>query len=362
MNLSDKQKTSPCLFILILPFALAVSPVKATNISKSLTDTTHAKIFSVVEKQPQFPGGLQGFGQFLGSTIRYPKIDRDNKIGGRVIVTFVVEQDGSLSNIKAVRGPSETLKQAAVDALSQSPKWEPGYQNGHTVRVAYTVPVNFTLPNQEPAAPGATQQATGDKIYSQIAVQPMFPGGFDEFGKYLTNSIRYPKADHDAGISGRVICAFVVEKDGSLTDIKAIRGPSETLNTEAVRVLAASPKWIPGKTADGQLARVSYTVPISFQLDGQGNAPIGGGKPILPTTSIDTILMKIHAAPNSPLFVVDGVEYGPDKPLPDLKKENLASMEVLKNEAATNRFGDKGKNGVILIKTKHPENTSGTKP
>ncbi|TSJ43915.1 TonB family protein [Mucilaginibacter corticis] len=360
MNLSNKQKASPCLFILIPLFALAVSPGKAKNITRPLTDTTHAKIFSVVEKQPQFPGGMQEFGRFLGSTIHYPKIDRDNKVGGRVIVTFVVEQDGSLSNIKAVRGPSETLMQAAVDALSQSPKWEPGYQNGRTVRVAYTVPVSFTLPNQEPAAPGATQQPA-DKVFGRIGDQPMFPGGFDEFGKYLTKAIRYPKADHDAGIAGRVICTFVVEKDGSLTDIKAVRGPSETLNDEAVRVLAASPKWVPGKTADGQPARVAYTVPINFQLDGKGNAPMGG-KPILPTTSIDTILMKLHAAPNSPLFVVDGVEYGMDKPLPDLKKENLASMEVLKNEAATKLYGDKGKNGVILIKTKHPESTSGAKP
>jgi protein TonB len=102
-------------------------------------------IFSVVEKQPEFPGGFVAFGQFLSRNIRYPAEDRKNGIQGKVIVQFVVERDGSLSDIRALRGPSKTEMDESVRVLSMSPKWVPGMQNGKPVRVKYTVPINFTL-------------------------------------------------------------------------------------------------------------------------------------------------------------------------------------------------------------------------
>ena len=102
-------------------------------------------IFTSVEQVPEFPGGVEAFGDFLSKTIKYPVELRLNKIQGRVIVSFIVETDGSLSNFRVARGIGYGADEEAIRALALSPKWKPGIQNGHLVRVAYSVPIAFTL-------------------------------------------------------------------------------------------------------------------------------------------------------------------------------------------------------------------------
>jgi len=145
MNLSVKQKITATLFSVILLFLFGTTNSKATNVNITIADTTHEKIFAQVEMPPQFPGGIENFGVFLGQNIHYPADDAKNKIQGRVICTFIVEKDGTLSNIKALRSPTEAMAKEALRVLALSPVWKPGYQNGKLVRVAYTVPINFSL-------------------------------------------------------------------------------------------------------------------------------------------------------------------------------------------------------------------------
>jgi protein TonB len=115
---------------------------------KAVVEEDPNQIFTSVEQVPEFPGGVQKFYDYLGKSIHYPAIDRENNTSGRVMVQFVVERDGSLTDVKAVRGPSETLQEEAVRVLKKSPKWKPGIQNGRPVRVQYTVPVIFQLQEQ----------------------------------------------------------------------------------------------------------------------------------------------------------------------------------------------------------------------
>jgi len=115
---------------------------------KSVTEDDN-KVFSQVEVQPQFPGGLEAFGKYLQKNIQFPAVDRENGVSGKVICTFVVERDGSLTDIVAVRGPSETTKAEAIRVLRKSPKWKPGIQNNRPVRVSYTVPISFTLGEEQ---------------------------------------------------------------------------------------------------------------------------------------------------------------------------------------------------------------------
>lgn len=103
-------------------------------------------IYAAVDTAPIFPGGIPAFSNFLSTNVKYPSVDRENKITGKVFVVFVIEPDGALSHINAVRGPSETLKAEAIRVLASSPKWQPGKLNGKAVRVQYTVPINFELP------------------------------------------------------------------------------------------------------------------------------------------------------------------------------------------------------------------------
>ena len=103
------------------------------------------KIFTAVENNPEFPGGDAAFNKYLGSHIRYPNVAKENGTQGRVFISFVVERDGSLTDLKIVRDPGSGLGDEAVRVLKSSPHWKPGIQNGKPVRVAYTVPVTFSL-------------------------------------------------------------------------------------------------------------------------------------------------------------------------------------------------------------------------
>ena len=94
---------------------------------------------------------------------------------------------------------------------------------------------------------------------------PEFPGGQGALLQYLSKSIKYPVIAQENGIQGRVSCSFVVEKDGSVTDVQVLRGVDPSLDKEAIRVITAMPKWKPGKQR-GKPVRVKYTVPVTFRL------------------------------------------------------------------------------------------------
>ncbi|RYZ95974.1 MAG: TonB family protein [Sphingobacteriaceae bacterium] len=109
-------------------------------------------IYMAVDVVPEFPGGLGEFGRFLAHNIRYPARAREQKISGRVFAGFVVETDGSLSNIKILRGLGSGCDEEVIRVLSQSPRWSPGLQNGRAVRVQYNMPVGFSLTDDHSVA------------------------------------------------------------------------------------------------------------------------------------------------------------------------------------------------------------------
>ena len=103
------------------------------------------KVFDVVEQMPSFPGGPSALMQYLSSNIKYPVVAEENGVQGRVIVTFVVEKDGSITDVRVVKGVDPSLDKEAQRVVKSMPKWIPGKQNGAAVRVKYTVPVTFRL-------------------------------------------------------------------------------------------------------------------------------------------------------------------------------------------------------------------------
>ena len=105
------------------------------------------EIFVVVEQQPEFPGGNAAMMKFLSDNIRYPVIAQENGIQGRVICNFVVERDGSITDVQVVRGVDPSLDREAVRVIQQMPRWAPGKQRGSAVRVRFTLPVVFRLQN-----------------------------------------------------------------------------------------------------------------------------------------------------------------------------------------------------------------------
>ncbi len=103
-------------------------------------------------------------------------------------------------------------------------------------------------------------------IFVVVETMPEFPGGQAELFKYLSQNVKYPVIAQENGIQGRVICQFVVNKDGSIVDVEVVRsGGDASLDKEAVRVIKSMPKWKPGKQR-GKPVRVKYTVPVNFRL------------------------------------------------------------------------------------------------
>lgn len=102
-------------------------------------------IVDFAEISPAFVGGQAALMKFLGDNMRYPQVDVEMGNEGRVICTFVVEKDGSITDIKVLRGVSPTIDREAVRVISEMPNWKPGFQNGKTVRVKFTLPVHFRL-------------------------------------------------------------------------------------------------------------------------------------------------------------------------------------------------------------------------
>ena len=103
------------------------------------------KVFDVVEQMPSFPGGQQALMDYLSNNVKYPVVAQENGVQGRVVVSFVVEKDGSITDVKVVKSVDPSLDKEAARVVKSMPRWFPGKQNGSAVRVKYNVPVSFRL-------------------------------------------------------------------------------------------------------------------------------------------------------------------------------------------------------------------------
>jgi len=116
-----------------------------------------------------------------------------------------------------------------------------------------------------PPPPKPKQEEVTEEIFVVVEDQPLFPGGNAAMMKFLSDNIKYPVIAQENNIQGRVICNFVVERDGSITDVQVVRGVDPSLDREAVRVIQQMPRWKPGKQR-GQAVRVRFTLPVVFRL------------------------------------------------------------------------------------------------
>lgn len=230
--------------------------VTATDVSSKSREMDE-QVFTVVEKMPSFPGGDAELLKYIATNIKYPKESQDNGEQGRVICSFIVGRDGSVNNPEVLRGVTPLLNEEAVRVINTMPRWNPGMQRGKAVAVKYTVPITFRL--KSPV------EETKEETLMVVDVMPQYPGGDHELLKFIAQSIKYPMEAQEAGMQGRVICSFVVDKKGNIVEPKVIRGIDPSLDAEALRVIGMMPRWTPGRQ-DGKAVRVLYTVPITFRL------------------------------------------------------------------------------------------------
>jgi TonB family protein len=245
------------------------------------TDPGDDNIFTIVQQQPKFPGNVN---EWLVQNIVYPADAKNNNIQGTVYITFVIERDGSVSNVKVLRGVvgGSSLDNESIRVVSIMPKWVPGMQNGHTVRVQYTLPIHFVLKDDNSsghANPTTISNSNRDKLvdttympngFKIIQVKPQFPG---DINKYLTDHIKYPVNAKNNDIEGTVYVRFVVDKDGSVINASVMQAGNSDLDNEAIRVVSEMPKWISG-TQNGHPVRVQYTLPIHFTINDNSSSTI----------------------------------------------------------------------------------------
>ncbi|WP_018712069.1 M56 family metallopeptidase [Phocaeicola barnesiae] len=194
-----------------------------------------------------------------------------------------------------------------------------------------------------------------EEVFMVVENMPEFPGGMSACLKFLADHVAYPKEAAEKKIQGRVIVQFVVMKDGSIANARVIRSVDPLLDAEALRVIGLMPKWKPG-TQRGQAVNVKFTMPITFRLDKDSTdmQPALVGKVIEISGATKENNQKAFHFPDgkeTPLVVVDGEEISVSS-LEKLSSDTFESINVFKGETAINRFGEKGKNGVLLITTK----------
>lgn len=212
-------------------------------------------IFIDVEEPPTFPGGDSALVAYLKHNLHYPPAEKEKGIQGKVVVGFVIEKDGVVSNVEVKRGIGEECDAEAVRVVKEMPNWEPGKQSGIVVRMGMVLPISFKI----------VEPPIDTTIYTTVEKMPTFPGGEFKMYEFLAMNIRYPQRARQDGYSGTVYVRFIVEPDGTITNIEVAKGVGGGCSEEAVRVVKMMPKWIPGE-AFGKKVRVTYTLPVNFRL------------------------------------------------------------------------------------------------
>lgn len=223
------------------------------------------QVFQVVEEAPEFPGGMTESLKYLAKNIKYPVSAQERGVQGKVIVSFIVEKDGSISGTKVVKSVDPDLDKEALRVIGLMPKWKPGKQKGQIVRVQFTVPVSFAMQGATPPAPAIPTGPNADGVYTVVENMPEFPGGMAACLEFIKNNIQYPADAKQKGIEGKTIIQMIIEKDGTPTHAKVVRtSENAELDAEALRVANSMPKWKPA-VHKGEAVRVKYTIPITFK-------------------------------------------------------------------------------------------------
>ena len=192
------------------------------------------------------------------------------------------------------------------------------------------------------------QESPADDAFDVVEQMPEYPGGPKALMEFLNNNVQYPAEAEKAGIQGRVIATFVIEKDGSISNAKVVKSVDPLLDAEALRVIGAMPNWKPGMQ-NGKIVRVKYTVPLSFHLD-------GGGEEIDHLCREDGTIVEIDIEKGDttivrPLFIVDGKVMDGRK-VYSINPKTIERYYMQNGQEAIEKYGDKAKDGVVLITLK----------
>lgn len=223
--------------------------------SELLSETEDVNAPDVIK--PIFNGGGMGkFYEFVNQQFNFSKISKS----ATIVVSFSINTFGEIKNIRVLDFPDIESATEIIRVIQKAPKWEPAKRAGEPFEVKLKMPFKFTIKEsikQEPVKTTENTFSTANGIESK----PNFVGGIAGFYEFISKNYRTPDVQ---GLKGKVIVSFVVEKDGSLVDVKVLKDLGYGTGAEAIRVLKLSPKWNPG-LQDGKPVRVIFSLPITIQ-------------------------------------------------------------------------------------------------
>ena len=268
------------------------------TVSFAVKDTL-TPVFEVVERMPQFPGGVAAQVEYFKKNLRYPAEAKKAGTQGRVVVQFFVNKDGSISNVKVLRGVDPALDAEAIRLVNSMPKWKPGMQKGKAVTVKYTVPVLFSLDEL-------------DEKVRQKNLTLIMKG---------TSAADY--ADVLILVDGREVTSEILQalNPERIQSISVLKEPSDIIAKYTTDKSKKSVMLVTLKKEEPKpLAGTVFTIRVS---DSAMKAQV-----VIDDKLVDEATFK------------------------SLSRDEIESITVLKDEAATSLYGEAGKNGVLYIRTK----------
>lgn len=192
-------------------------------------------------------------------------------------------------------------------------------------------------------------EASSGEVFRVVEEMPEYPGGMQECLNFVMKNIKYPADALAEKIEGRVIVRFVVMKDGTIAEPEILRSVSPSIDAEALRVIRMMPKWKPGKQK-GKAVNVKYTIPLTFTFTKAQE--VANAETVSVASSSENKATDLNS--EDVLIIIDGLEVSKEV-MNRLSSDQIESVSVLKDKAALEQYGEKGKNGVILIKTKEAQ-------
>lgn len=253
---------------------------------QDVKETDNTKVYDVVDKMPQFPGGDEALLKYISTNLRYPQTAFFNGVQGKVTLRFTVLETGKVGSIEVIRSLEHECDKEALRVIKTLPNFIPGEQNNKKVAVWYTLPITFKINDES---------ADNSKVYTIVEKMPQFPGGEQELMKYFAQNLIYPAEAAKTGTQGKFVVRFVVSETGKVKDIgllfnikessrkvpevvvvgygKTANIKSQTqvsnmnlLGMEAARVVSTLPNFIPGEQ-NGKKVAVLYDVMLTFKLN-----------------------------------------------------------------------------------------------
>jgi TonB family protein len=234
-----------------IPFLLLLAIVINSNAQTETVKTP--QIYQFVEQMPVAGYNMMSY---ISENVHYPDSAIIKNIQGRVLVKFVVNEDGSISDCKVASGIGGGCDEEALRVIKKMPPWKPGRNAGKAIKVYFTQPISFKLEE-----PDSTQKL--EVVYQSADSMP-YPRY--DFTRYLEGTLRYPEKPRDANIQGKIVLKFIVGKDGHIYNCQVANPGNKDLDMEALRVISQMPPWKPA-IKDGKPVNCWQTRPIIFKLE-----------------------------------------------------------------------------------------------